>query len=244
MILTPAETEIIFDKFLPLGKIPLLNNDSSLLSFTETTTRRFIFDGWSVKKNGKSIKLTDSKKYNDRYISFGLFESLSVLIQQDYSLYKKLFNFFESIELYSSSVISSCSQAVVIFSHDSFGERLFPHIHQDNENQQTLSLFFNITGMSDKTPNLVLLDTVEELSKSHASGYTDHKILLVHERKSTDPTSIGITNSSGILFNAAQIPHWLSYTEDLWVTVIYDNVTLIKDEFEHKDRHSVLSIKL
>jgi hypothetical protein len=244
MILTSDETKILFDNLLPLGKIPVLSNNNTSLSFTETTTRRFIFDGWSVKKNGKSIKLIDSKKYDDRYLSFGLFESLSILVQKDYNLYKKLFNFFESVENYSSGIISSCSQAVVIFSHNSFGERLFPHIHQDNENPQTLSLFFNMTNVSDNNPKLVLLDTVESSSRQHTAGYTDHKILLVHERKSTNAESIEITNSSGVLFNATQIPHWFSYTDDLWVTVIYDNVTLIKDEFEHKDRHSVLSIKL
>jgi hypothetical protein len=244
MLLTSEETSIIFKKLLPLGKIPLINNDSTDLSFTETTTRRFIFDGWSVNKTGKSIKLTDNSKFNDRYLSFGLFESLSVLIQEDINLYKNLFNFFEQIEKYAASVVSSCSQSIIIFSHNSFGDRLFPHIHQDDLDKSTLSFFFNLTNLSNENPKLTLLDSLDKTSKAYTSGYTDHKLLLLHERKSKNTQSIEITNNSGILFNAAQIPHWLSYTEDLWVTVIYDNVTLIKDEFEHKDRHSVLSIKL
>jgi hypothetical protein len=244
MILTEHETNTLFDKFLPLGKIPLLNKDTTDLSFASTTTRRFIFDGWAVKRTGKSIKLADETKFNDRYLSFGFFESLSVLVQKDYNLYKNLFNFFNQAEHYASEIISSCSQSVIIFSHDSFGDRLFPHIHQDDSNKKTLSLFFKLTDVAKENPQLVLLDTVDEESRAYKSGYTDHKVLLVHERKSQNVESIEITNNTAILFDAAKVPHWLSYTKDIWATIIYDNVSLVKDVFEYKDRHGVYSFEL
>ena len=244
MILNQKETNIIFNKFLPLGKIPLLSSDTTNLSFTQTSTRRFIFDGWFVKKRGKSIKLSDPKKFNDRYLSFSFFESLSVLVQEDYNLYKNLFKFFETVDYYGSNIISSCSQTVIIFSHNSFGERLFPHIHQDDEQGPTLSLFFNLTNTDTEKPKLVLLDILDKDSKIYNSGYTDHKVLLVHERKSKSTKEVEITNNTGVLFDASAIPHWFSYTNDLWVTVVYDNVSLIADSVDYKDQCSVFSIKL
>jgi hypothetical protein len=131
----------------------------------------------------------------------------------------------------------------VIFSHQSFGDRLFPHIHQDSGNDlKTLSLFFNLTDSDPVAPVLTLFDTLEVESKFFKKGYTDHKLLLLHERKSKNPDIVNISNNMCILFDADKIPHSLSYTDDIWVTIVYDHVESVCD-FIDKGRYYVGTIR-
>lgn len=241
--LTKQEKTVLLDKFLPLGKIPFYDQSTGQLSFSDTTTRRFIFDGVSIQRSPRPRTLTDPNKLNVGHLGFGLFESISVLIQEDYELYLKLFNFFTEVDKIASTMISSYSHAVVIFSHRSFGDRLFPHIHQDSGNDlKTLSLFFNLTNSDSTEPVLTLLDTLEPDSKFFKKGYTDHKLLLLHERKSKNPDYVKISNNMSILFDADKIPHALSYTDDIWVTIVYDHVESVCD-FTDKGRYHVGTIR-
>jgi hypothetical protein len=241
--LTEQEKGLLLDKFFPLGKIPFYDYTTKTLSFSDTTTRRFIFDGCAVQKSPRPKTLTDPDKLNAGHLGFGLFESLSVLIQEDYELYLKLFNFFTEVDKIASSMISLHSHAVVIFSHQSFGDRLFPHIHQDSGNDlKTLSLFFNLTDSDPVAPVLTLFDTLEVESKFFKKGYTDHKLLLLHERKSKNPDIVNISNNMCILFDADKIPHSLSYTDDIWVTIVYDHVESVCD-FIDKGRYYVGTIR-
>jgi hypothetical protein len=226
MILTDQEQTLLKNKLFPLGKIPYYNNGQ--LSLTDTPTRRFILESLHVKKTVRPPTLQDTNKIDLGYLSFGIFESISVLIQDDYSLYEKLFNFFNNVDQIVSSLISSYLHAVVIFSHSSFGDRLFPHIHQDSgKDLKSLSLFFKLTNNSNEIPVLTLLDNIGTDSKFFKKGYTDHKLLLLHEKKSTAKDKIQISNNMCILFDADRIPHTLSYTNDIWVTVVYDHVTSV-----------------
>lgn len=223
MNLSSNELNLLIEKFLPLGKMPKFDPTAKSVSLIETTTRRFIFDGNYVKKFKKSDSLTNLGKFDTTYLGFGFFETLSVLLQDNYDLYQKLFDFFDKIDQYASTIAPTSSNAVIIFSHKSFGDRLFPHIHQDGPKLPTMSLFFNLTNL-DNNPNLTFFDTLEEDNKLFSRGYTDHKLLLIHERKSKNTEIIPINNNMCILFDAYKIPHSFSYTNDLWATVIYDHV--------------------
>lgn len=242
MILSADELTLLLEKFLPLGQVPKFDPISKSISITDTTTRRFIFDGNHVKKFKKSNKLTDPGKFNPTYLGFGFFETLSVLLQDNYDLYQKLFDFFDKVDQYASTIAPQSSNAVIIFSHKSFGDRLFPHIHQDGPKLPTMSLFFNLTNL-DTSPELTFFDTLENNDKSFDRGYTDHKLLLLHERKSKNTETVQINNNMCILFDAYKIPHTFSYTNDMWATVVYDHVDPTVT-LENKGRYHVGSVQL
>lgn len=242
--LTEDELSLLLSDFMPLGRVPKYDINSNSISLTDTTTRRFIFDGTHTKKFIKSNKLSIQGKFDPYYLGFGLLETLSIIIQKDYVLYQKLYNFFDNVDKMVSTLSPSCSQSIVIFSHNSFGERLFPHIHQDNDNNKpTLSVFFNMTGNDSKLPKLVLTDDLDTDSKFFKKGYTNHLLLLSHERKSTNTTEIEINNGDMILFDAYKIPHSFTYTNDLWVTIVYDHVTVNNINVINKGRYSVCALK-
>jgi len=244
MILTEAEADIILNKVCPLGQIPFYNECTKEVSFSDTEARRFILDSTYVKRTLRPEVLTGRGKIEPNYLSFGILESIAVLLQTDYNLYKRLFNFIDQIDNFASTLISSCSHAVVIISHKSFGNRLFPHIHQDSGNNlKTLSLFFKLTDFSNEAPVLTLLDNLEKDSKFFKNGYTNHKLLLLHEKKSKLRDEIQISNDMCILFDAEKIPHTLSYTDDIWITVVYDHVTPVYD-FTNKGRYHVGAVQL
>ena len=174
--LTSAEQDLLFRSFFPLGRVPRYDRANSTIELSTTSTRRFIFDSNYTHRLGKSIELANSKKFDPNYLGFGFFETLSIFIQEDYNLYVKLFNFFNNVDENVSKIINSCSQSIIIFSHNSFGERLFPHIHQDHSKQSpTLSVFFKLTNNDTTSPSLILCDSLEHDSKVFEQGYTNHK---------------------------------------------------------------------
>jgi hypothetical protein len=243
-MLSNAEAKLLLEKVCPLGQVPKYDPNTETIKLVETSTRRFINDGWHVHRAPKSIVLSAPDKLDVNNLGFGMTEALALLMQDDYQLYVKLFNFFETVDRYASTVISETSNSVVVISHKSFGERLFPHIHQDSgQNLPTLSLFFNLTNSSNESPVLELYDEVEHNSKFFKKGYTDHKLLLLHERKNQQVDKINISNNVGVLFNAYNTPHTFSYTDDIWVTVLYDNVLPI-EKFNYEGRYSVFPIQL
>jgi hypothetical protein len=244
MIVTEEERELILNKVCPLGQVPFYNEFSKEISFSNTEARRFILDSNYIKRSLRPEVLTGHGKLESNYLSFGILESIGTLLQQDYNLYKRLFNFINQVDNFASTLISSCSHAVVIVSHNSFGKRLFPHIHQDSGNNlKTLSLFFKLTDFSNEAPVLTLLDNLDKESKFFKNGYTDHKLLLLHERKTKSRDEIQISNNMCILFDAEKIPHTLSYTDDIWITVVYDHVTPVYN-FTNKGRYHVGTVQL
>jgi hypothetical protein len=238
--LTISEQDLLFRSFFPLGKVPRYDKINQTIDLSTTSTRRFIFDSNHTHRLGKSIELSNSKKFDPNYLGFGFFETLSTIIQDDYNLYVKLFTFFNSVDEKVSKIINSCSQSVIIFSHNSFGERLFPHIHQDHSQQSsTLSVFFKLTNNDTELPSLILCDPLAHDSKVFKQGYTNHKLLLAHEHKSLGTEYITINNNDAILFDAYDTPHSFTYTEDIWVTVIYDHVSNINADVIDKGRYRV-----
>jgi len=244
MILTEEEKQTFLDIVCPLGQVPYYDEVLKEVTFSKTDIRRFILDSTYVNRTVRPNTLIEKDKIDLGYIGFGIFESIAVLLQKDYSLYKKLFEFFDRADKLTSEMISSCSHAIVLLSHKSFGDRVFPHIHQDSgENLKTLSVFFKLTNTTNDAPVLTLLDNVEKDSKFFKKGYTDHKVLLVHERKSTVRDEVNISNNMCILFDADKIPHTLTYTDDIWLTIVYDHVTPVYN-LNDKGRYHVGTIQL
>lgn len=244
MLLNETEKSLLFSKLLPLGKVPQYDFTNQTITLTETSTRRFIFESQYVKRLARPKVLSNPDKYNDTYLGFGLFESLSVLIQDDYSLYIKLYDLFNSVDQAVSKIIPNCRQAAVLFSHNSIAEKLITHIHQDDENAlPTLSVFFKLTDTDKELPVLTLFDNLDQDSKILQRGYTDHRLMLIHERKSKSQENITIQGTQGVFFNASKIPHCFSYTNDVWVTVVYDHVEPFTPIDFTKNRYHVCPIK-
>jgi hypothetical protein len=241
--LTDSEQQILFEYFFPLGKIPFYDRTQNSIQLSDTAARRFIFDSNHTSRIGKSIELSDQKKFNPCYLGFGFFETLSTIIDKNYNLYKKLFTFFNNVDERVSKIIGSCSQSVITFSHTSFGERLFPHIHQDHSPQSpTMSVFFKLTNNSADVPSLIFYDTLDNDSKLFEQGYTNHKLLLLHERKSAEAVHVPINTNDAILFDAYKTPHSFTYTKDIWATIVYDHVSNINADIVDKGRYYVCSI--
>jgi hypothetical protein len=241
--LTDSEQQVLFKYFFPLGQIPFYDRTQNAIQLSDTSARRFIFDSNHTGRLGKSIELSNPKKFNPCYLGFGFFETLSTIIQEDYSLYMKLFTFFNNVDERVSKIVGSCSQSVITFSHDSFGERLFPHIHQDhNPQSSTLSVFFKLTNNSTDVPSLIFYDTLDNNSKLFEQGYTSHKLLLAHERRTTGPEYIPINTNDAIVFDAYKTPHSFTYTRDIWATIVYDHVSNINASIVNKGRYHVCPI--
>lgn len=243
MDLSIDEQKILFEDFFCLGQVPYYDEKLKTISFSETSGRRFLLDFSAIKKRGKDKTLIARNKFNPNYLAFGLLDSLSIIIQKDYNLYKKLYDFFIEADLIASSYIKSCSQSMAIISHNSFGERLFPHIHQDDSRQlPTVSFFLKLTNNTEELPSLILYEKLKKDSKFLNYGYTDHKLLLLHERNSSQENVI-INNNDMIVFYAHEIPHSFTYTDDIWITLVYDQAEIADNvKLEQKDRYNVCSI--
>jgi hypothetical protein len=226
--LDEAQRALILKKLAPLGRVPRYDAEAQTVTLSETSARRFIIDGTACTQRPRSIALQDPKAYDPSYLGFGIHEALSVLIQDDYALYATLFDTVRQIDSTASTMFGSCEQAALILSHNSFGEELFPHVHaRSMMDTQTLSLFVNLTGTDSAT--LTLFDPVTEDSRVFKNGYTDHRVVAVHARKA-DQREIKIEHGSFILFDAAKTPHKFSYSDDIWLTFVYDHVNGVRED--------------
>lgn len=222
---------MVLQAVAPLGRVPRF--DGTELHLSDTTARRFILDISRIAKRPKTELLANSRAFDDSYVGIAFSNALNRLIQRDFQVYTKLFGLVEELDALASCWVSSCEQAAVILSHRSFGDRLFPHIHFRSEaDLPTLSVFYNLTSAQPST--LRLLDPVFQGDRAFESGYTDHRALLVHERRST-PVEVTVQHDSALLFDASHQPHSYSYSDDLWLTLVYDQARcqnlVLKDRY-------------
>lgn len=142
-----------------------------------------------------------------------------------------------------SKFIQSTINKTVLFSNERFGEKLFTHIHLDNDTRlDTVSLFFRLTENDKSFPNLILYDALKEDNRILTKGYMDFRKLTYHEKTSKDTKQIPIEDFLMVKFNASIIPHSFTYNKDLWVTMVYDHVVLKNIDFNHMNGYSVLKL--
>lgn len=221
MIITPEQKTLLLEKVCPLGRVPC--NVGGRIEFTETTARRFINDGYQVGRRPKNPMLVDPTAYNPRYLGFGIREALSIIIQDDYGLYTGMIHLLDEMEAIALERISSSENAIMLFAHKSFGERLFPHIHtRSNDPSDTLSMFCNLTQTSEEKPQLIMFKEVGQGDRAYERGYTDHKVMMAHERRGVSEI-VEIHHEAFVEFPAYKIPHVMTYTDDLWVVLVYDH---------------------
>ena len=222
--ISDKQKELLLRKLCPLGRVPKYDGANGTLEFVETTTRRFIHDGCSVYRMSRSEALANKNAYDPSYLGFGINEALSVLIQDDLDLYRAMFDLCAKIDDIVRVMVMSCEQAAVLFNHNSFGDRLFPHIHARSSvrNGHTLSIFYNLTQTSEVAPVLTFSEPVFPGHRCYESGYTKHQLLAVHERRS-EKSEIHIRHGDAVIFDAANVPHSFTFTDDIWLTFVYDH---------------------
>lgn len=219
--LNEQDKSLVLEHLAPLGRVPSWRDDK--LQFAETSARRFINDQSKAEQRPRNARLSESDAYDPAYLGLGIYESLAcALIQRDYHLYERLFYLLKELDAEASGTFKTCEQAAVLLSHRSFGEQLFTHIHAGSRrNLPTLSVFVNLTGTESSV--LTVYPQLSEDSKAYRVGYTNHKILLATTR-SQQTSEIEITDRTNIVFNASTVPHRYSYGNDLWLTLVYDQI--------------------
>jgi len=245
LILTDDEVEILHNIFFPTGNVLKYDQKEKIVNVIPSPMRRYILDSNYTKKLPKSKILSVPGKFDCNFLSYGFFETLNVLLETDYDLYLKLFLYFDYIEYTISDFLKSTINKTVLFSNNRFGEKLFTHIHLDNDKRSdTVSLFFKLTDKTNQCPNLVLYDPLTPDSRIFTKGYMDFKKLTHHEKTSKTVQYVEIEDFSLIKFNASVIPHSFTYNQDLWVTFVYDHAVTENLIFEDKIYHSVSRLNI
>lgn len=244
LILNDKEVNILHEIFFPTGNVLKYDPNSKIVNVLTSPMRRYILDSNHTKKLPKSKLLSSPGKFDCNFLSYGFFETLNVILERDFELYFKIFTFFDYLDQVMSNYIVSTVNKTVLFSNNKFGEKLFTHIHLDNEERlETLSLFFRLTRKTQDLPKLILYDNLSEHSRILTKGYMDFKKLTHHEKTSLSTQEIEIKDFIIIKFNASIIPHSFTYNEDLWVTMVYDHAELTEvASFQSNNRYSISNI--
>lgn len=220
--LNEIEKQQLIEFIAPLGCVPRYDAAMNSLLFSCTPARRFILDGTRVLQRARTSALVNAQAYNPKYIGIGIREALGTIIQTNYDLYLKLYQYIAALDAQVAQDLQSCEQAALILSHSSFGKELFTHIHARSEpSRPTLSVFINLSGADTST--LTLYTPVHESSRGYQEGYTDQRVLAIHARN-VQHEEITIHSGDCILFNASRVPHKYKYSNDLWLTLVYDHV--------------------
>ena len=225
MQISREHEKLLMDHVMPWGRILEVGADN--INAVWSPTRRFLFDSSQARRSLKSRKLVDPRRFDPRYTGLGINEALGNLIQVNYGLYALMFEKLRELDDSVRPYFAECSQAAVLFCHTAFGERLFPHVHAAADTPlPSLSVFTNLTRRDSKNPILRVQKELPDDSTLLASGYTDHRRLLANERR-VPQEAVEVKDGDRLLFNASHIPHSFTYTDDLWMVIVYDNVTTV-----------------
>lgn len=231
MVFLQDEIKLLIDRVAPLGRVPRYDLERQTLELVDTSVRRFMNDISRFRRQPRNRLHSLPGAYDPLNLGIGINEALTLLIQDHPELYEQL---FEEILLWDHTATglaktSAAEQAIVLFCHRSFGEGVFPHLHARRlgDAPSTLSIFLNLSrgSQGDDPPVLTLYDKLERTDRFYLTGYTDHKKVAVAARRG-QPTEVKIHHGDAVMFAADRIPHTFSYTDDLWMVLVYDSVSL------------------
>jgi len=225
--LSKSEKEFFIKHILPLGKLEEYEGTGKYKeSPFNINAARFLKDRNSniVRRYptasevaAKSIPHTVFADSLDNAINFAMYKENNLWFQ-----IKKLCN---DVELYADQMISSCSNAAIIVGHNSLGNGIIEHIHRiDEKDRPTLTITVRITFDDDKKLIVRMYEPIDKNDVELPTYYPKLKSFqeMIKDRK-FDEFKIKASNST-MLFNGSYIPHSTTWTDDVYLFFIYDNV--------------------
>ncbi len=176
--------------------------------------------------------------YNSKCSSLKSHEKIPLFneIFKDSDCHERFSSIFSQIDDFVSSQVVDVQNCFLIFANNKCGgERGMKHLHPKLQNNGCLVWSFCIpfykTKFTRTTHGFFHSDQKNEIKKRM---YLDYKYIenfpFNYSKIEVDPSQI-----NSFIFNASHVPHYINYTEDLYVWLVYEAVTFKQSDLNTID---------
>lgn len=217
------------DNIVPLGKVKEYTGNG-VFNDTNITGSRFMKD-----RTNDVVRINPSKKSKENFpslIAYSFDHALQYAINFHPFIYNRLTKLCSDVEKMAEEYLVDCEHSAVLVGHKSLGNEITLHTHRLGDVKK-YSMTFIVRLTFDDTP--VEYKFYEPIPDNDPllGQYYFNPILLKQYVKDKKPNEIvSGARSSILVFNASHIPHSVSYSDDIYLYFVYDNVTFKEEMFE------------
>jgi hypothetical protein len=226
-VLIPYHAEYFIKNILPLGHMKIYNGEGLFEKPPAMLTGcRFLKDRTSdIVRLSNSANSSKYRNYPTALMAYTFDHILSTMMYDTPWLYRKLTKLTTDIEKHAETYIKECEHSAVLIGHNSFGSKLTLHTHRLTDTPKyTVTITVRLT-FTDENATLTTYSPIGDDDPNLPYYYTNPALLVNNTRHKTKNNIVMDARSSLLVFNASYIPHLVTYTNDIYLFYVYDNVT-------------------
>jgi hypothetical protein len=225
--LTKEEKKYFINHLLPLGKL------QEYIGWGKYKTEpfnigavRFLKDRNSdIVRRYPSDEAVKSLSIPRNIFAFSFDNAIDYSMYDQHNMWLQLKKLCNDVELYAEKLMSSCSNAAIIVGHKSLGSGIIEHLHRiDEEDRPTLTITVRISFDDNEKLIVRMYEPVDKSDVNLPTYYPKLKSFqeMIKDRK-FDEFKIKSPIST-MMFNGSYIPHSTTWTDDIYLFFIFDNV--------------------
>jgi len=214
---------------LPLGKVQQYLGQGKFQEIGIDGARYF-------KQRTSNIQRLEPSKQSMKdfpdLLTYDFEHALQYAIGKEPFVYHRLTKLSNHVEQLAQEYIENCEHSAVLVGHSSLGKKINVHTHRFSDTKKYSMTFIVRLTFFDQPVKYFFYDPIKEIDPLFTRYYTNPNLLRSYV-ENLDPYIIQTeARSSVLVFNAGYTPHSVTYSDDIYLYYVYDNVTLKPDALE------------
>lgn len=208
---------------VPLGKVQQYIGQGKFKNVGIDGARYF------KKRTSDIVRLDPSQKSMKDFpdlLTYDFEHALQFAIGKEPFIYHRLTKLSHQVEQMAQEYIYDCEHSAVLVGHNSLGKQINVHTHRFSDVKKYTITFIVRLTFFDKPVTYSFYDPISETDPLFSRYYTNPNLLNSYVENIEPCTIQTHARSSVLIFNAAYTPHSVTYSNDLYLYYVYDNVTL------------------
>lgn len=221
--------EWFINNIMPLGKI-VEYCGNGIIRNTDLSGCRFL-----KERTGNIIRENPNVKTPENFpnlIAYNFDHAIEYAIKDAPYIYNKFYNLCSSVEAYAEKFINSCEHSAVLIGHNSIGKEITLHTHRlSDEKKFTMTIIVRIT-FNDNPVEYKFYKPIDDNDPQLSQYYTNPFLLKKYAKNTEYKIVKSLSRSSVLIFPASHVPHSVTYSNDIYLYFVYDNVTFKLDSLD------------
>lgn len=227
------------DNILPLGQVKRYIGQGNFQDIDITGCRFF------KARTSNIIRTEPSKRSMQDFpelLTYDFEHALQYAIGKEKFIYNRLTTLSHKVENFAQEYLISCEHSAVLVGHNSLGHSINLHTHRLSDTKKmTMTIMVRLT-YHDQDVRYTFYEPIDDLDPLLEKYYTNPKTLEKYARKHSSYDIVTHARSSVLFFNATQTPHSVTYSSDLYLYFVYDNVEFKPGAFERVQAQSTQTL--
>ena len=232
--MTDLQKRNFLDDICPIGYPKIYTGNGNFRKFPINSSRFLNNRKSNIVRRGHANKAIGYKNYPNDLLTYDFDHAVDYIMYSDHQLWRILKKLIYDIEQYTATLINSCSHSAVLIGHSSMGNGIVIHSHRlDTIDKPTLTITVKITHDDEKNLKIHMYPPFKLDDTNLPYYYSDLQLLHKTIDKNSF-TSIEMLNRASIMiFNGSYTPHSTTWTDDIYLFFVYDNVTFHTGKFNY-----------